>query len=156
MSIERLIGVISDTHGLVRDEVKEVFKGLDLVLHAGDVGKASVLEALRETALVVAVRGNADTGDWSGSLNETEELQVSGKKILIIHQVSRMNMDPVSAGIDIVIHGHTHKPDVEISQGVLYLNPGSSGPRRFALPVSVALLRIKEGKAYPEIIEIAA
>ncbi len=154
MTAEQCVGVISDTHGLLRDEVRSALEGCDLILHAGDIGSLEVLEALKGITHVVAVRGNVDRQRWSEGLNETEELQADGKRILIIHELRRMKTDPVQSGIDIVVYGHSHQPDIRITKGVLYLNPGSAGPRRFGLPVCLALLRLKGGKAYPEIIEI--
>ena len=142
----RMIGVISDTHGLVRPEVLKAFQGVDLIVHAGDVGGPGVLEALRAVAPVVAVRGNVDRGEWAQDLKDSEVVEAGEPRLYILHNLLELNLHPTAAGFDAVISGHSHSPSTENIQGVLFLNPGSAGPRRFRLPVSVALLRL-EGKS---------
>jgi putative phosphoesterase len=139
------IGVISDTHGLLRPEAVRALRGSALIVHAGDVGAADVLDALRAVAPVVAVRGNNDRGPWARALRETETIDLSGVRLLVIHDVKALGRAP--AGVDVVIAGHSHKPSVGMRDGVLFLNPGSAGPRRFTLPVSVAVLSL--GAARP-------
>jgi putative phosphoesterase len=139
----RLIGVISDTHGLVRPEVLKAFQGVELIIHAGDVGAPGVLEALRAVAPVVAVRGNVDRGEWAQDLKNTEVVDVGEFRLYVLHNAHELDLDPSAAGFDVVISGHSHYPSRENRQGVLFLNPGSAGPRRFRLPVSLALLRLE-------------
>src|SRR5262245_42918385 len=138
-----LIGVISDTHGLMRAEATGALAGSELIIHAGDVGGPEVLEELRKTAPVIAVRGNIDQGDW---LPEYETVEREGVSIYVLHDLNQLDLDPVSAGLHAVISGHSHKPVIRTKDGVLYLNPGSAGPRRFKLPVTVARLQVsREG-----------
>jgi putative phosphoesterase len=134
------IGLISDTHGLLREEALLALRGSDLIVHAGDVGDAEILEKLRELAPVVAVRGNVDTGSWSLRLPETAVAEASSASMYILHDVNALDLDPVAAGFQIVVSGHSHKPGRSESKGVLYINPGSAGPRRFRLPITVARL----------------
>lgn len=136
------VGVISDTHGLVRPEALSALAGTELIIHAGDVGKPEVLEQLRTIAPVVAVRGNVDRGGWAGSLPETEVVQIGEALLYLLHDVHALDLDPATAGFQAVIAGHSHRPGQRIEGGILYLNPGSAGPRRFSLPVTVARLRI--------------
>ncbi len=136
------IGVISDTHGLVRPEALRALAGSDLIVHAGDVGAPEVLAALRAVAPVIAVRGNNDRGAWAAVLAETEVIERGGRSLYVLHDVKTLDLDPRTAGFDAVIAGHSHQPRVERRAGVLYLNPGSAGPRRFRLPVSVARLEV--------------
>jgi putative phosphoesterase len=136
------IGLISDTHGLLREEALLALRGSELILHAGDVGDAAILEKLRELAPVVAVRGNVDTGPWSLNLPETAVAEASSASIYILHDRKALALDPAAAGFQIVVSGHSHKPDRSERQGVLYINPGSAGPRRFRLPITVALLNL--------------
>jgi uncharacterized protein len=140
----QVIGVISDTHGLLRMEAIQAFKGCDLILHAGDVGKPHVLEVLQQTAPVIAVRGNVDRDEWSDRLPETATAEVGGVKFYLIHDALHLDIDPAAAGYRVVISGHTHKPAITQRSGVIYLNPGSAGPRRFRNPVSAALLFVEE------------
>ena len=139
------MGVISDTHGLLRPEAVEALQGSELILHAGDVGGPEVLEALEGIAPVVAVRGNMDRTPWARDLPETEVVEVGGAHIYILHDLATLSLDPWAAGFAVVISGHTHEPGAESEGGVLFLNPGSAGPRRFRLPVSVASLVIDRG-----------
>ena len=136
------IGVISDTHGLVRPEALRALAGTELIVHAGDVGAPEVLDALRAVAPVVAVRGNNDRGRWARALAETEVVEHAGRTLYVLHDLHELDLDPRAAGFDAVIVGHSHQPRVELRDGVLYLNPGSAGPRRFRLPVCVARLSV--------------
>ena len=135
------VGVISDTHGLLRPEALEGLQGSDLIIHAGDVGKPEVLTALRELAPVHAVRGNVDRGDWAEALLLTDVVKVEGVLLYVLHDVGKFDLDPQAAGFSAVIFGHSHKPSQEIKNGVLFLNPGAAGPKRFKLPVSLARFR---------------
>jgi putative phosphoesterase len=150
----RLIGVISDTHGLVRPEVLKAFQGVELILHAGDVGDPGVLEALRAVAPVVAVRGNVDRGEWAQDLKDTEVVEVDEFRLYVLHNAHELDLDPSAAGFDVVISGHSHNPSRENRQGVLFLNPGSAGPRRFRLPVSLALLRLEGESLAAKLIDL--
>lgn len=148
------IGVISDTHGLVRPQALRALRGVDLIVHAGDVGTPEVLDALRAIAPVVAVRGNNDRGRWARALAETEVVKQSGRVLYVLHDVHELDIDPREAGYDAVIAGHSHQPRVERRDGVLYLNPGSAGPRRFRLPVAVARLRLDARRLQAEIVTL--
>jgi len=148
------VGVISDTHGLLRPEAIEALRGSQLIVHAGDVGKMDVLDALCAIAPTVAVRGNVDTGSWAADLPATKVIDVGGVHVFVLHDVSTLDLDPGAAGFAAVIFGHSHRPGAELRDGVLYLNPGSAGPRRFSLPVAVARLRIAGGQISHEIIEL--
>jgi putative phosphoesterase len=134
------IGLISDTHGLLREEALRALQGSDLILHAGDVGDPEILESLRRIAPVVAIRGNVDTEPWADSLPATEMVSASGAIIYMLHDVHSLDLVPQAAGFAIVLSGHSHQPKQERRNGVLYLNPGSAGPRRFQLPISLARL----------------
>ena len=136
------IGLISDTHGLLREEALLELRGAELIVHAGDVGDPEILEKLRELAPVVAVRGNVDTGSWSLSLPETAVAGASSASIYVLHDVNALDLDPAAAGFQIVVSGHSHKPGRSENKGVLYINPGSAGPRRFHLPITVARLKL--------------
>jgi putative phosphoesterase len=137
-----LIGVISDTHGLLRPEATSALAGAEHILHAGDVGDAGILDELRRIAPVTAIRGNVDVRGECSLLPPTETVELGGKLFYLVHSVHDLDIDPVAAQVDIVISGHSHKPGIEHKKGVMYLNPGSAGPRRFSLPVSVALVTI--------------
>lgn len=142
------VGIVSDTHGLLRPGVLPLLEGCDLILHAGDVGEAHILEALQEIAPVVAVRGNTDRGAFGASLPLTEVVHVAGRTLYLIHIVDDLDLDPAAADIDAVIFGHTHRPLVEERGEVLFVNPGSCGPRRFDHPVTVARMSLgPEGTA---------
>src|SRR4029077_552521 len=136
------IGLISDTHGLLREEALLALRGAELIVHAGDVGDPKILQKLKELAPVVAVRGNVDTGSWSLSLPETAVAAASSASIYVLHDVKALDLDPRAAGFQIVVSGHSHKPGRSESKGVLYINPGSAGPRRFRLPITVARLNL--------------
>ena len=138
------LGLISDTHGLLRKEALEALRGSQLIIHAGDVGKPEILEALRKLAPVVAVRGNVDTEPWAQALPETAVAEAGEVKIYVLHDVNALDLDPATAGIRIVVSGHSHKPGKMVRDGVLYINPGSAGPRRFQLAVTVARLNLEK------------
>jgi putative phosphoesterase len=136
------IGLISDTHGLLRKEAVEALRGSEVILHAGDVGKPDILEELRKIAPVVAVRGNIDSEPWTQALPETAVVEAGAVLIYVLHDVKALDLNPAASGFHIVVSGHSHKPGKTERAGVLYINPGSAGPRRFQLPVTVALLRV--------------
>jgi putative phosphoesterase len=148
------VGIISDTHGFVRPEVEKVLAGCDQILHAGDVGDAKVLDRLQHIAPVVAVRGNMDHGSWSMSLPLKEMVEIKGIFFYLLHDLHQLDLEPSAAGIHVVVSGHTHQPQIIEKDGVIYLNPGSAGHRRFSYPVSVAMVRIENGTAVPRILEI--
>jgi putative phosphoesterase len=147
----RTVGVISDTHGLLRPQAIAALKGSILIIHAGDVGSPDILDALRQIAPVFAVRGNVDKGSWARRLPETEVVQVDGVSLYILHILDGLDLDPPTAGFHAVISGHTHRPKMETNDDVLYFNPGSAGPRRFDLSVSVGRLALADGKLRGEI-----
>lgn len=132
------VGLISDTHGLLREGVMKALRGSELILHAGDVGDPGILDSLRELAPVVAVRGNIDTHDWARQLPESEVVEASGVVFYMLHDVKALDLNPRAAGFHVVVSGHSHKPGQTERDGVLYVNPGSAGPRRFNLPITVA------------------
>jgi len=136
------IGVISDTHGLMRPEVPTAFDGVELILHAGDIGEAEVIRQLKSIAPVVAVRGNNDTGSWARAIPETKVTRIGRVSIYMLHNLKEIDLDPSAKGFQVVISGHSHRPSIETRGGVLFLNPGSAGPRRFKLPITVARLTI--------------
>ncbi|HKB07967.1 MAG TPA: metallophosphoesterase family protein [Candidatus Polarisedimenticolia bacterium] len=148
------IGVISDTHGLLRPGAINALRGSDLIVHAGDIGGPEILEALRRIAPVVAVRGNNDKRDWARDLHDTEVVRAGDALLYVLHDLHELDLDPSAAGFKAVISGHSHQPKVEERAGVLYLNPGSAGPRRFRLPIAVARLRIDGSVLWPEIVEL--
>jgi putative phosphoesterase len=151
------LGVISDTHGLLRPEAVRALSGSDRILHAGDVGASEILEKLAQIAPVTAVRGNVDTAPWSRRvLPETEVVDAGGVTIYILHDLGELDLKPETAGFGVVIYGHSHRPKLEERNGVLYFNPGSVGPRRFDLPVSLGRLTIQAGKVHAELITLAA
>ena len=149
-----ILGVISDTHGLLRPEAAEALRGSDQILHAGDVGAPEVLAALARLAPITAVRGNVDTSSWARKLRDTEVVEASGTLIFMLHDLGQLDLKPEAAGFRVVVHGHSHQPKMEERKGVLYFNPGSAGPRRFKLPVSVGRLRIEGGKIDGELMEL--
>ena len=148
------VGVISDTHGLLRPEAVAALAGVEHVLHAGDVGDPAILGALRNIAPVTAIRGNVDVSGDCARLPETELVGLRGVGIYMLHDLGALDLDPVSAGVAVVISGHSHKAKIERRKGVLYFNPGSAGPKRFSLPISVGLLEIDDGRAEARIVEI--
>jgi len=149
-----ILGVISDTHGLLRPEAVEALRGSDRILHAGDVGAPEILEALAQLAPVTAVRGNVDTDAWARSLPKTEVVEADGVSIYILHDLGQLDLKPEAAGFRAVVSGHSHQPKIEEKNGVLYFNPGSAGPRRFHLPVSVGRLLVEAGKGRAELVEL--
>lgn len=149
------VGVISDTHGIVRPAAIEALRDSELIVHAGDVGAPEVLEQLRVIAPTFAVRGNVDRGAWAQFLPVTEIVEVGKVRIYILHDVSEFDVDPAAAHLSAVISGHSHRPTAEVRGGVLFLNPGSAGPRRFSLPVTVAKLRVVGKSVSHELIELA-
>jgi uncharacterized protein len=150
------VGVISDTHGLLRPEATDALKGSDLIVHAGDVGGAQILDQLRAIAPTFAVRGNVDTGEWAKALPMTDVVEVGQLQLYVLHDVAALDLDPKAAGFAAVIYGHSHRPDAEIRHGVLFLNPGSAGPRRFTLPIAVSRLRVAGDQLSHEMIELRA
>ena len=152
---QKVIGLISDTHGLLRPEAVKALAGADLILHAGDIGTSEVLERLRSFGPVVAVRGNNDTGDWARAIPEREVTQVGSVCIYMLHDLNQIDVSPLAAGFQVVVSGHSHKPLIEKREGVLFVNPGSAGPRRFRLPVSVARLVIEGSSARGEVVQLA-
>jgi uncharacterized protein len=145
------IGLISDTHGLVRPEALQALAGVDRIIHAGDVGGANVIEALSGIAPVDVVRGNNDKDPWGAKLPSWLALEFEGVGIHVLHDVNEMDIDAAAAGFHVVIAGHSHKPVVAERDGVLFVNPGSAGPRRFSLPVTIGYLRVAAGTAHAEI-----
>jgi uncharacterized protein len=147
------IGLISDTHGLLRPDVEAFLKGCGCILHAGDICDSVILEKLEKIAPVIAVRGNNDKGSWADVLPEMELLKIEDIYIYVIHDLYQIDIDPEAAGIRVVISGHSHKPLIEEKNGVLYINPGSPGPRRFTLPISVAELIVTGSDVNARIVE---
>ncbi len=155
MSAKRAtVGVISDTHGLLRPEALSALAGSDFIVHAGDVGREEILHSLSRIAPVTAVRGNVDTEPWTAKLPFTSTLEAGGALLYVVHDVATLDIDPAAAGMSAVIYGHSHRPGAERRNGVLFLNPGAAGARRFTLPVTVARLSIEDGRAEAEIVEI--
>jgi uncharacterized protein len=148
------IGVISDTHGLLRPQAVEALRGSSLIIHAGDVGVAEILDELRNIAPVFAVRGNVDRGAWASALPESEIVEVETGLVYVLHDIATLGLDPPTAGFRAVIYGHSHQPKSETREGVLYFNPGSAGPRRFSLPVTVGRLTLSGNALQAEIIEL--
>jgi putative phosphoesterase len=148
------IGLISDTHGLLRPEALEPLRGSELIIHAGDVGKPEILDTLRTLAPVVAVRGNVDTADWARVLPETAVAQAGGALIYVLHDLNALDLNPRVAGFQVVVSGHSHKPGKYDRDRVLYVNPGSAGPRRFQLPVTVARLNLERTPYEVEFVEL--
>ena len=150
------LGVISDTHGLLRPEAVAALTGSELIIHSGDIGSLAVLEALRSIAPVVAIRGNIDTGAWAASLQPTEAVEVGEATLYVLHDLAELDFDPKAAGFQAVIAGHSHRPSIETRNGVLYVNPGSAGPRRFSLPITVARLEVVRAEVAGRIVELRA
>jgi putative phosphoesterase len=145
------IGLISDTHGLLRPQAQQALQGIDRIVHAGDIGKPQVLEQLGRIAPVVAIRGNNDTQAWADRLNERETLSIGGVSLYVLHDLKELDLDLQAAHFQVVVCGHSHKPSVDMRDGVLVVNPGSAGPRRFKLPVSLAFLDISNGAPHARI-----
>ena len=154
MNRPHLIGVISDTHGVLRPEAIQHLQHTELIIHAGDVGRQEVLDELRRIASVVAVRGNLDTGAWAAALPMAEVVEVGELSIYVLHDRHELDLDPAAAGFSAVISGHSHSPSITQKNGVLFLNPGSAGPRRFNLPVTIALLHVDGKMVKAELVEL--
>ena len=149
-----VVGVISDTHGLLRPEAVAALRGSDLIIHAGDVGAPEVLDTLRGIAPVVAVRGNVDKGAWAKTLRTTEVVEIASTSVYVLHDINDLDLDPKAAGFQGVIAGHSHRPSIEERDGILFLNPGSAGPRRFTLPVALARVVVQDGRLEPTLIDL--
>ena len=149
-----IIGVISDTHGLIRPQAVAALAGSDLIIHAGDVGKPEVLERLGELAPTFGVRGNIDIDSWAARLPMTQRVVAGGLALVVLHEIAQLDVDPASAGFAAVVFGHSHRPLIETRDGVLFLNPGSAGPRRFRLPITIARIRVSDRQMRPEIVEL--
>ena len=148
------MGVISDTHGLLRPQAVRALEGSDIIVHAGDIGNHEVLSVLRSLAPLYAVRGNTDNGPWINRVPASDTAQYCGFLFHILHDIARLDLDPHAAGIHILISGHSHIPAIARKNGILYLNPGSAGPRRFSLPVTLARITIQGKELFPEIISL--
>lgn len=148
------IGVVSDTHGLLRPELCDALRGADHILHAGDVGDQAILDALRKIAPVTAIRGNVDVAGPCAELPKTEMVELGGRYFYLVHSLADLDVNPVAAGVHTVISGHSHRPEIAAREGVLYLNPGSAGPRRFRLPVTFAWIILKGREMLPEIVRL--
>lgn len=154
MTRPRTVGVISDTHGLVRPQALAELADSDLIVHCGDIGASSVLEALRTIAPVRAIRGNNDRGGWAAEIPTDEVIAVGAHLLYVIHDLGDLTLEPAAAGFTVVLSGHSHRPLVERRDGVVYLNPGSAGPRRFSLPVAVARLVLRAGACEAQIVQL--
>ena len=152
---EQQISVIADTHGLLRPEAIESLKGSTLIIHAGDIGRLEVLESLKQIAPVMAVRGNLDKETWTESLPLTEVVEIGQAWIYVIHELANLDLDTKAAGFIVVTFGYSHQPSIETRNGVIFLNPGSAGPRRFPLPVSIAIIEIMENRLRPRLVELS-
>jgi uncharacterized protein len=150
----RRIGLISDTHGLLRPEAKAFLEGSDYIVHGGDIGHSGILDELARIAPVTAIRGNNDYGAWAEQLRETEFLQVGGVLMYVIHDIAHLDIEPAAAGVRVVMFGHSHKPAIEERNGVLYVNPGSAGPRRFKLPIAVGELTVAGSSVSARTVEL--
>jgi len=149
-----IIGVISDTHGLLRPEAIEALRGSDHIIHAGDIGKPEILDQLKTIAPVTAVRGNVDAASWAKRIPLTDVVEVSGVSIYVLHILDQLDLKPEAAGFSAVIYGHSHVPNQEMKNGVLYFNPGSAGPKRFKLPITIGKLFLENSKLRGEIVRI--
>ncbi|WP_298721047.1 metallophosphoesterase family protein [uncultured Ferrovibrio sp.] len=145
------IGIISDTHGLLRPEAIQRLSEAEHIVHAGDIGDPAVIQALQEIAPVTAVRGNVDIGDWARHYPDRATVTLAGRKIYVLHNLKELDVDPAMEGIDVVVSGHSHKPKADTVDGVLYLNPGSAGPRRFSLPIALASLDLSDQAITPRL-----
>jgi hypothetical protein len=154
MGDARIVGLISDTHGLLRKAALTALQGCDLIIHAGDVGKPEIIDELRSVAPVVAVRGNIDNGSWASALPMTAVAEAGPALIYVLHDVEQLDLDPAAAGFQFVISGHSHKPARTERSAVIYVNPGSAGPRRFRLPVTVARLDFRQSPASVDFIDL--
>jgi hypothetical protein len=150
------IGLISDTHGLLRPEALAFLRGCDHIVHGGDIGEQRILDELAAIAPVTAVRGNNDAAMWARDVPETALIELGGVRLYAIHDLAQLDIDPVEAGVRVVVSGHSHRPVAQERHGVLYVNPGSAGPRRFKLPISAAELLLDGGAVTPRIIDLVA
>jgi uncharacterized protein len=148
------VGLISDTHGLLRPEAERCLQGCDHIIHAGDIGKPEVLDRLAVLGPVTAIKGNVDKGDWAARLPWNDYVQIQGVFIHVLHDISELDIDPVAAEVNVVVSGHSHVPKIAERGGILFVNPGSAGPRRFKLPVSLAELRITGSRVEVKIVEL--
>src|ERR1700679_1809606 len=148
------VGLISDTHGLLRPEARAFAGACDYIIHGGDIGSAAILDELSAMAPLIAVKGNNDRQAWAAHLPETEMIRVGGAFIYVIHDISRLDIEPQAAGVHVVVSGHSHKPLVEQRSGILYVNPGSCGPRRFKLPISVGELMVEGTQVRARTVEL--
>lgn len=149
------IGLISDTHNLLRPEAVAALQGVDRIIHGGDIGDRGILDALAAIAPLITVRGNNDRADWAASLADTEVVVVDDVRILVVHDLATLDIDPAAAGVQVVVSGHSHTPSITTRDGVLYVNPGSAGPRRFSLPITVAELIVEGASVDARIVELA-
>jgi len=149
------IGVISDTHGLLHPAAIKQLAGADHIIHAGDIGAPEVIGGLRRIAPTTAVKGNIDAGEWAKDYPDAELVVLGGRAFYVLHNLNELKLDPAASGFDVVLSGHSHRPKIETKNGVLYVNPGSAGPRRFKLPIAVAILALSDGAILPRILEIA-
>jgi putative phosphoesterase len=151
---EIIVGVVSDTHGLLRPQAIDALRGSAMIIHAGDVGNAEVIDRLGGIAPTFVVRGNIDKGSWAARLPATELVAIGELHFFVLHEISQLELDPAAAGFAAVVFGHSHQPSIETRQGVLFLNPGSAGPRRFKLPVTVARVRVSGRRLHPDIVQL--
>jgi putative phosphoesterase len=151
---EVTVGIISDTHGLMRPAAVDALRGSDLIIHAGDVGKPEVIAVLRAVAPTVVVRGNVDMGNWAAALPVTTPVEIGALRFFVLHEIAQLDFDPAAAGFAAVVFGHSHVPSIETRDGVLFLNPGSAGPRRFKLPIAVARVSVSGRRLSPQIVEL--
>jgi len=149
------IGIISDTHGLLRPEAVERLAGVHHIIHAGDIGRPEIISALRRIAPTTAVRGNVDRGAWAARYPLTARVTLGGRSFHVLHNLAELDLDPAAAGIDAIVSGHSHRPKVETVDGVIYLNPGSAGPRRFSLPIALATVELAGDAIRPSILDIS-
>lgn len=150
----KTIGLISDTHGIIKEEAIKALKGCDLIIHAGDIGSIDVIDSLKKVAPVHAIRGNIDKEEWTKQFSETKIVKVDNIVIYVIHNIKEMNIDPKKEGFNIIVYGHSHKHSKHIKDNILYINPGGSGRRRFSLPLTVAILHINDDVKIVEFIDI--
>ena len=149
------VGIISDTHGLLRPQAIKQLAKADHIIHAGDIGAPEVIDGLRRIAPTTAIRGNIDAGEWAKDYLGTELVVLGGRTLYVLHNLKEMQLDPAACGFDVVVSGHSHRPKIETNNGVIYVNPGSAGPRRFKLPIAVAMLTLSGSAILPRILEIA-
>src|SRR6201992_2388888 len=149
------IGIISDTHGLLRPEAERRLAGVDHIIHGGDIGRPEIMDALRRIAPVTAIRGNVDIGDWAVAYPETEVVRLAGRSIYVLHDLKTLQVDPVARGIDVVVSGHSHMPKIITARGVLYVNPGGADRRGFGLPITLATIAVTPDDLRPEIHDLS-